>query len=137
MANWRYFSKAHKVIYRLTNGFVGSRLEGVDMALISITGRKSGQVRTTPIACYPYKDSIAVSASNNGLDKNPLWYLNLKATPEATIQFRNSHYNAIAIELMGEDREELWQTVIKLNPKQAEHEGKTERSIPLIWFKRL
>ena len=137
MANWKYFSKAHRAIYRLTNGFVGSKLDGVDMALVSITGRKSGQIRTTPIACYPYKDSIAVSASNNGLDKNPIWYLNLKAKPETAIQLKNDRYNAIAVEVMGEDREKLWQTVIKLNPKQAEHQGKTKRIIPLIWFERL
>jgi len=136
MANWKYFSKVHKAVYRLTNGFIGSRLEGVDMALVSITGRKSGLVRTTPIACYQYKDSIAVSASNNGLDKNPLWYLNLKAEPEAEIQFRNSRYRASAVELTGDDREQLWQSVIKLNPKQAEHQSATKRIIPLIWFKR-
>jgi deazaflavin-dependent oxidoreductase (nitroreductase family) len=137
MANWKYFSKFHKAAYRLTNGIVGSRLDGVDMALVSITGRKSGQIRTTPIACYRYKGSITVSASNNGLDKHPLWYLNLKAKPEAAIQFETDRYRAMAIEITGEERDTLWQTIIKLNPKQAEHQNNTKRIIPLIWFKRI
>ncbi len=136
MANWKYFSKVHKTVYRLSGGLLGSRLGGVNMALVSVKGRKSGQVRTTPIACYPYKDSVAVSASNNGLDKHPLWYLNLKANPEVVIQFRRDRYRAIAREVSGEERDKLWEIVIKRNPAQADHQSHTERLIPLVWFER-
>jgi len=137
MANWKNFSKVHKTLYRLSGGRVGARLGGIDMALIEIVGRKSGQLRTTPLACYPHHDSIAVSASNNGLDKHPVWYLNLKANPEVTVQFGRERYKALAEEITGEARDTLWQKVIELNPTQAEHQRHTERLIPLVWFKRL
>lgn len=57
--------------------------------------------------------------------------------PEVAIQFKSDRYQATAIEVIGDDRDTLWQTVIKLNPKQAEHQYNTKRVIPLIWFKRL
>jgi deazaflavin-dependent oxidoreductase (nitroreductase family) len=137
MANWKYFSKVHKMAYRLSNGRIGSRMAGVDVALVSITGRKTGQVRTTPIACYSHGDSVAVSASNNGLDRHPMWYLNLKVNPEVIVQFKSDRYKAEAVELVGEERGNLWQTVIEINPLQAKHQKHTSRVIPLVWFKRL
>ena len=95
-----------------------------------------GLTRTTPIACYPYRGSIAISASNNGLDRHPLWYLNLLANPEVNVQFKSETYRATAVEITGDERDALWQKVIELNPKQAEHQDKTGRTIPLVWLQR-
>ncbi|MBV9229359.1 MAG: nitroreductase family deazaflavin-dependent oxidoreductase [Chloroflexi bacterium] len=49
----RIFSKIHIVIYHWTGGIIGGRIFGNRMLLLTTTGRKTGQLRTTPLA-YPY-----------------------------------------------------------------------------------
>ncbi len=61
---------------------MGARMGWIDVVLVETIGRKTGKKRTVPIACYPYKDSVVVSASNSGSDKNPAWYLNMMAHPD-------------------------------------------------------
>ena len=58
--------------------------------------RKTGKKRTVPIACYPYRDSVAVSASNSGLESHPAWYLNMQANPRVTVQLGKETFEALA-----------------------------------------
>jgi len=62
--NWKFFGKMHGAIYRWSGGRIGARMGWIDVALVETLGRKSGERRVAPIACYPYRDSIVLSASN-------------------------------------------------------------------------
>ena len=137
MADWKFFSKAHQLVYRISKGKLGSRLAGVDMVVINCIGRKSGKTRPMPIACYPYGNNVAVVASNNGNDKNPVWWLNLKAKPQVNIQLGSDTFNVHAEELVGEERENFWPKIIKLNPLQQRHQNHTDRILPVIYLKRV
>ena len=86
MFNWKYFGKVHAALYKLSGGRFGDRMGWIDVVLVDTVGRKTGKKRTVPIACYPYRDSVAVSASNSGQERHPAWYLNMRATPEVTVQ---------------------------------------------------
>jgi deazaflavin-dependent oxidoreductase (nitroreductase family) len=109
----------------------------IDVALVEALGRKTGKPRTTPLACYPYRDSIVVSASNSGLDKHPAWYLNMKANPQVTVQVGRERFVAMAEEVSEEEREALWKTIVEINHHQGEYLANTARKIPLIWFRRV
>jgi len=135
--NWKYFGKLHQTLYRLSGGRIGTRMGWIDVALIETIGRKSGKRRTVPLACYPYRDSIAVSASNSGLETHPAWYLNIKANPEVTVQLGRERFRAIAEDVPGEEREALWQEVVRINKHQGEYLEKVSREIPLVWFRRV
>ena len=137
MINWKYFGKVHKLLYKLTGGRYGARMGWIDVVLVTTTGRKSGKQRTVPIACYPYRDSVAVSASNSGMEHHPAWYLNMQANPRVTVQLGKERYEAIAEEVAEEEREALWQTVVKINKHQGEYLEQVQRRIPLVWFRRL
>ncbi|MFT4614303.1 MAG: deazaflavin-dependent oxidoreductase (nitroreductase family) [Bacteroidia bacterium] len=137
MADWKIFSKAHQFVYRLSGGKIGSRLAGVDMVVIYCIGRKSGQPRPTPIACYPYGNNVAVVASNNGSDTNPVWLLNLRATPNVEIQLGSDKINVLAEEVIGMEREEFWPQIVKLNPLQQRHQDHTSRVLPVIYLRRV
>lgn len=137
MANWKWFSKAHQAMFRLSGGRVGAKLAGLDMVIIDTIGRKSGQVRSVPIACYPYKGDVTVVASNNGLDTDPNWWLNLKHTPEVNIQLGKERYRARAEEMLGEERDAFWPQIITINPKQDAHQKKSTRLLPIIRFRRV
>lgn len=137
MLNWKQFGKVHKFLYRLTGGRLGARMGWIDVALIETTGRKTGQPRCVPIACYPYRNSIVVSASNSGKKSHPAWYLNMQATPAVTVQIGSEHYPALAEDVPDSEREALWETIVGLNKHQGEYLEKAQRKIPLVWLRRL
>ena len=136
MLNWKHFGKAHLLIYRLTGGRIGARMGWIDVALVETVGRKTGQLRCVPIACYPYRDSIVVSASNSGKESHPAWYLNMQANPAVTVQLGKERYRAIAEDVVDEERAALWTTIVQLNKHQGEYLEKAERKIPLVWLRR-
>ena len=137
MFNWKYFGKAHKVLYKLSGGRYGARMGWIKVALVDTTGRKTGKKRTVPIACYPYRDSIVVSASNSGQESHPAWYLNMQANPRVTVQLGRERYQALAENVPEEERAELWPSIVKMNKHQGEYLASVEREIPLVWFRRL
>ena len=137
MFNWKYFGKIHRVLYRLSGGRLGSRMGWIDVVLVDTIGRKSGKVRTVPIACYPYKDSVVVSASNSGQEVHPAWYLNMQANSQVSVQLGRERFEAIAEDVPPEDRSALWEKVVKINRHQGEYLAHTHREIPLVWLKKI
>ena len=137
MFNRKYFGKAHKLLYRLTGGRFGARMGWIKVALVDTTGRKTGKQRTVPLACYPYRDSIAVSASNSGLESHPAWYLNMRASPAVTVQLGRERYRAVAEDVPEAEREELWPRIVEMNKHQGEYLEQVKRNIPLVWFRRV
>ena len=134
--NWKLFGKIHQRLYRWSGGRLGARMGWIDVALVETVGRKSGKKRTAPIACYPYRDSIVVSASNSGLESHPAWYLNMQANPRVRVQLGREHFDAVAVEVPDEEREALWQEIVEINHHQGEYLAETSRRIPLVWLQR-
>lgn len=135
--DWKYFGKVHSLLYRLSGGRFGARMGWIDVALVEVVGRKSGKLRTVPIACYPHRDSIVVSASNSGMERHPAWYLNMQANPEVTVQLGRERFAAVAEEVPEEEREALWEKIVKINKHQGEYLSNTERRIPLVYLRRV
>jgi deazaflavin-dependent oxidoreductase (nitroreductase family) len=136
MLSWKLFGKVHQAIYRLSGGRLGARMGLIDVALVETIGRKTGQTRSVPIACYPYRDSIVVSASNSGKESHPVWYLNMQANPEVNVQLGKERFRAIAEDVIESERDALWQTIVQLNKHQGEYLEKAQRKIPLVWLRR-
>ena len=135
--DWKYFGKVHSLLYRLSGGRLGARMGWIDVALVEVVGRKSGKLRTVPIACYPHRDSVVVSASNSGMERHPAWYLNMKANPEVMVQLGRERFAAVAEEVPEEEREALWEKIVKINKHQGEYLSNTERRIPLVFLRRV
>ena len=134
--NWKLFGKVHSALYRLSGGRLGARMGWIDVALVETIGRRSGKVRKVPIACYPYEDSIVVSASNSGQDSHPAWYHNLRANPHCVVQLGRERFDAVAEELGPEEREVMWPKIVEMNHHQGEYLEQTQREIPLVWLRR-
>ncbi|HEY6130592.1 MAG TPA: nitroreductase family deazaflavin-dependent oxidoreductase, partial [Halioglobus sp.] len=118
-------------------GRIGARMGWIDVALIETIGRKTGQVRSVPIACYPYRDSIVVSASNSGKESHPVWYLNMQANPQVTVQLGKERYRAVAEDVAEDERAALWKKIVQMNKHQGEYLDRTQRKIPLVWLRRV
>lgn len=134
--NWNFFGKVHRFVYRISGGRLGAKLAGLDIALLEVTGRKSGKLRVVPLACYPYRDSVVVSASNNGMDSHPAWYLNLQSNPQLMVQLGSERFAAVAEDLAGQEVENQWAKVVKVNPHQSKYLASTKRQIPLVYLRR-
>jgi deazaflavin-dependent oxidoreductase (nitroreductase family) len=108
----------------------------VPVLLLESRGRKSGQTRTNGLVYLDRGNSWAVAASWAGEPKHPLWYLNLKATPEATIQVGNRRIAVRARELKGDERAIVWKEIVAQDEGFAEYEERTRgiREIPVLLF---
>jgi deazaflavin-dependent oxidoreductase (nitroreductase family) len=128
----KYFSRAHIAVYRRTNGRLGAQLLWFPSALLTTTGRKSGQPRTTATLCLRDGPKVILPASFGGRDTNPLWYLNLKANPEVRVQVRNEHLTMTARDATEEERRRYWPVLIKMYPPYKGYRDATNRVIPLV-----
>jgi len=136
LANWEWFSKLHGWVYEKTGGRLMARLAGLDMLLLTTTGRRSGEPRTTPLAGFADGDDWVVVASNNGQDRHPAWWLNLQADPSATVRHRSETFPVRAHLAVGEERARLWPWLQKSNPMYARYEKRTSREIPVVVLRR-
>lgn len=82
----KWMSKINTYMYRRSDGEgLGSNFQGIPVALLTTTGRKTGQPRISPLYFHRDGDTVVVAASKGGSDKNPMWYLNLKANPKVSV----------------------------------------------------
>jgi len=132
MANWDWFGRIHRAVYRASGGRVGARLAGLDMLLLTTTGRKSGEPRTQPLACFADGDDWVVVASNGGQDHHPAWFLNLEACPDAHIQVGSEQRAVRAQVAEGAERARLWPWLVERNPIYGRYAKRTGRRIPVV-----
>ncbi|GLV59680.1 hypothetical protein KDH_65060 [Dictyobacter sp. S3.2.2.5] len=123
--------------FRSNGGKVGGPFEGAHMLLLTSTGAKSGQQRTTPLVYLPEGERMVIFASKAGAPTNPDWYHNLKANPEATVEVGTETVKVKATEVTGEERDRLYSTQSSINPGFAEYQQKTTRLIPVIALERI
>jgi deazaflavin-dependent oxidoreductase (nitroreductase family) len=136
MANWSFVGRLHRAIYRFSGGRIGSRLAGLDMLLLTVTGRKTGELRTVPLACFADGEDRIVVASNNGQDTDPAWWLNLVAHPDARVTLGRDSWPVIGVLADPEQRVRLWPWLKQLNPAYVGYEKKTQREIPVVILQR-
>ena len=127
-----WISRIHVVLYRLTRGRVGGRVDGMPCILLRTTGRRSAKPHTVCLSYLPDGDSMVVVGSFGGADHHPAWYHNLVANPEVTVQDRERILPAVAETLTGDEREELWEARIAGAPRYARYQERTDRAIPLV-----
>lgn len=122
------------LIYRLTGGRLFNKTPGgnLKILLLTTTGRKSGIQRTHPVMYYPDGGNFVIVATNSGNGNSPLWYLNLKANPNAIAQIGNQTTTVSARETSGEERERLWNILKQEQPVFKVYERFTERTIPVV-----
>lgn len=121
----------HTALYRVSGGKVGGRMRGAPVLLLSVTGRKSGKRRTTPLLYGREGDAYVLIASAGGAPRNPAWYLNLQGQePEVLVGRQRVQVRARDAE--GEERERLWALMVALYPAYADYQTKTTRRIPVV-----
>ena len=122
--------------FRANGGKVGGMWEGTPLLLLTTTGARSGECRTTPMAYLPDSDRLIVWAANGGSPRNPDWYHNLLAHPHVTVEVGTETFDAVAVVTAGAERDRLWARGVAVYPILAKHQAKTTRLIPVIALSR-
>ena len=123
----------HRTIFSATKGRIGGRGLGMPVVMLTTTGRKSGQPRTTMLTSPLQEDGkVVLVASYGGDDRNPAWFLNLRDNPDVELTMDGSTRKMRAHVATPEERAELWPRVTKDHANYAGYQRRTEREIPLV-----
>lgn len=123
--------------FRDNAGVVSGPFEGATLMLLTTTGAKTGNKRTTPLVYLPDGNRIVIFASKAGAPTNPDWYHNLTANPAVTVEVGADAYQANAIEITGAERDALFAAQVERMPGFQTYADGTTRVIPVIGLERI
>lgn len=136
MSGWNNFNENLIAEYRANGGRVSGQFAGAPLLLLTTTGAKSGQPRTTPLAYTADGDRLLVIASKGGAPTHPDWYHNLRANPEVTVELGTEAFSARATVPEGEERDRLVDQMAEQMPGFADYQRNTTRRIPVVVLER-
>ena len=122
----------HIRAYQESGGEVGYIWNGVPTLLLTATGRRTGQKRTSALIFGRDADDYLVVASMGGAPTHPIWYLNLQANPEATIQVQAEKLAVVARTAPAAEKARLWKIVTDVWPNYDVYQSRTDRDIPIV-----
>lgn len=118
--------------FRANGGETSGPFKGRPLLLLTTTGAKSGEPRTTPLVYSKDGDRYVIIASMGGAPKHPSWYFNLLSNPEATIEVGTQTLQARASIADGAERDRLYAQQAAEMPAFNEYQRKTTRQIPVV-----
>ncbi|MBV9446096.1 MAG: nitroreductase family deazaflavin-dependent oxidoreductase [Streptosporangiaceae bacterium] len=119
--------------FRANGGKVGGSLEGSDLLLLHHNGAKTGTERINPLAYQKVGNGYAVFASFGGHPRDPQWFRNLLANPDATVEIGTDTVRVRARVADPEERETIWARQKATRPIFAGYEVKANpRQIPVV-----
>ena len=131
------YGDEHVKVYRETGGETGHIWkEGSTILLLTTTGRKSGEPRTTPLIYENAGDDYVIIASKGGAPEDPGWYRNLRKSPDVELQVLDDVFPAHARVAEGDERERLWKLAAQQWPGYDDYQKKTDREIPVVVLER-
>ena len=105
---------------------------GQRVLLLTTTGRRTGLPRTAPLQCLRVGEVLVVVASNRGARTPPAWYRNLTAEPEVTAELGRERLRLRAREVVGAERERLWEQLAGANRWLPGVQARARRRLPVI-----
>jgi len=119
-------------LYESSGGTKGTTLQGVPCVVLWTRGRRSGAVRKAPLVRVERDGRYVVVGSMGGAPKHPVWYLNLLADPDVSLQDGPVLGDFRARELTGDEKADWWALATSVFPTYARYQERTEREIPVV-----
>jgi deazaflavin-dependent oxidoreductase (nitroreductase family) len=108
------------------------RFRGADLLLLTTTGRRSGEPRTTPLFYLADDDRWIVVASNGGADWEPGWWLNLQSRSAATVEVGGVRAPVTGTEITGAERDRIWRLLTEKVFNYDAYQAKVSRQIAVV-----
>jgi deazaflavin-dependent oxidoreductase (nitroreductase family) len=129
----KWMSRLSTWAFRRNNGQrLGGTFQNIPVALLTTTGRKSGEPRISPLYFHREGDTVVVAASRGGSDKNPMWYLNLMANPTVQVQIKDEVLDLKARDASDAERAKYSPKLVEMYPTYEDYQSWTDRKIPLV-----
>jgi deazaflavin-dependent oxidoreductase (nitroreductase family) len=129
----KWMSRAQTFVYKKTGGKVGGTfLQGAPVALLTTTGRKTGEPRVSPLLYLRDGNRIVLVASKGGSASNPMWYLNLKANPKVSVQIKDEVLHLTARDASEAERAQYWPRLVQMYSSFEDYQSWTDRVIPVV-----
>ena len=135
----KVMARVNVAVYKLTRGRIGGTWrvgagwkDPVPICLVEHRGRRTGKLRTTPLVYLRDQDRVVVVASQAGRPQHPLWFRNLEADPEVTVQIRGDRRPMRARTADSSERAELWPRLVDLYRDYDSYQSWTDREIPVV-----
>jgi deazaflavin-dependent oxidoreductase (nitroreductase family) len=126
-----------KVISKLSRGRFTVTSLIVPTLVLTTTGAKTGQQRTTPLATMPDgADAFYVVGSNFGTEKHPAWTANLLKTPTAIVVHGGRTIQVDAHLLSDEEKAAVWPRLTQVWPTYDTYVAKTDRNLRVFRLTR-
>lgn len=124
--------RLHVRLLRASGGRLGRRFFGAPVFVLEVVGRKSGELRETPLLYVEDGDRWAILAANAGSPRTPAWWLNLRAAGEGVAVFGSRRVPVRAREADAAERDRLYEKLVANYPPVAEYPSYTQRRIPVV-----
>ena len=119
-------------MYRTLGGRFASGSKNVHVLMITTPGRRTGIPRSTCVRYLDVEGGYLVWGSGSGSPRDPDWFCNLRAAGVAEVQIRSRRLQVRAKELVGEQRDVMWNEVVLAQaPEVAKYARKAARTIPV------
>lgn len=127
------FGDEHVRAYQETDGEQGYHWQkGTTILLLTTTGRKSGEPRTSALIYRDWEGKQLIVASKGGAPEPPAWFLNLQDNPEVQVQIKGDKFTAHARVATAEEKPAMWKHMVEVWPDYDEYQKKTDREIPIV-----
>ncbi len=128
LANW-----ANRTAIRCSGDRVGWIHKGTPIIELTMTGRRSGEPRTTLLSAVAERDgAFVVIGSRWGDSKHPAWFLNMRDNPSVTVRNRSGARQMTARLTEGDERAELWALVTAKDDHYLRFQARTDRQFPIV-----
>ena len=128
----RRLGRLHTWLWKLCGGKLDNAFGKLPFMMLTTTGRKTGQRRTTPVLYLQDETGLIVVASFGGNDMHPAWYLNLEQCPDAEVVVKGEHRRVSARKLSPDEKKVIWRRLVQLYPQFETYQQRTRREIPLM-----
>lgn len=119
-------------MYRTLDGRLSSGSKDVHVLMVTTPGRRTGILRSTCVRYLETPVGLVVWGSGAGSPRDPDWFQNLRAVDVAEVQVRARGFRARPRELLGAERDAMWNDVILAQaPQVQKYARKAGRVIPV------
>ena len=123
-------------MYRTLDGRLSSGSKDVHVLMVTTPGRRTGVPRSTCVRYLETDEGYVVWGTGSGSPRDPDWFRNLRKAEVADVQVRASHLKVHPRELVGAERDAMWNDVVLAQiPQVAKYERRAGRTIPVAVLK--
>jgi deazaflavin-dependent oxidoreductase (nitroreductase family) len=119
-------------MYRTLDGRFFSFSKDVHVLMVTTPGRRTGLPRSTCVRYLDSDDGFIVWGTGSGSPRDPDWFRNLREVDTAEVQVKADRMRARVRELVGADRDAMWDNVVLAQaPEVAKYAKRAGRVIPV------